>query len=476
MTVAATNLTTGTDSDGGSSSTTSSISPSANALLLLTVVTRTNITANPNTPSITGNGLTWALVNSALFDSTSASRKKVFLFRSMGQGPSAGTVTIDFSGQAQTDTLWSIDEFTGVNRSGNSGSGAIVQSAVAVDESVTTPTLSIALGAFSSANNATFGGMGSDGISPSVSSYGTGFTGLATQTTSNMGVASEFRNDNSTSVGITWNANHMLGGVAVEIAAGGDVTIALTGIAATASPGSIAKTSLFTVPLIGIGATAAAGTLGKSSLIARGISGAAATVAAGSIAPARSFGIAGIAATASPGSIAKTSLFTVPLTGIGATAAAGSVAYSAGSDLTLSLSGNAATAAAGTLGKSSLITIGLSGAAATAVAGNVVPGRSVGISGNAGTASPGTFAKTNLFTVSLVGNAATTSPGNVVDTGDKTVAIIGTAMTAMAGSIAVAGADFWHPVIPGAATWMPQASASGTWTPQASAPGTWTPQ
>ncbi|HKU64436.1 MAG TPA: LamG domain-containing protein [Rhizomicrobium sp.] len=270
---------------------------------------------------------------------------------------------------------------------------------------------------------------------------------------------------------LTWNAEPYIGifdrSIPYRIGAGGgsDVTIALTGISATASPGSIVKTSLFTVPLIGIGASAAAGTLGKSSLITRGISGAAATVAAGSIAPVRSFGITGIAATASPGSIVKTSLFTVPLTGIGATAAAGSVAYSAGSDLSLSITGNSASVAAGTLGKASLIAIGLSGAAAAAAAGSIATVRSVGIIGAAGTVSPGSIAKTNLFTVPLVGNAATALPGNVGATGDKTIVIIGTAMTATAGSIAVAGADFWHPVIPGVATWTPQASASQTWTP-----------
>ena len=176
--------------------------------------------------------------------------------------------------------------------------------------------------------------------------------------------------------------------------------------------------------------------------------------------------LSGSAAAASPGSIAKTSLFTVPLMGSSATAVAGSVAYSAGSDLTLSLSGSAATAAAGTLGKGSLFAIGLSGAAAAAAAGNIAPARSVGITGSAGVVSPGLIAKTDFFTIPLGGNAATASPGNVGATGDKTIVITGTAMTATAGSIAVAGADFWHPIIPGAATWTPQTSAPGTWTPQ----------
>ncbi len=125
MAVAISNLTTGSDSDGGSGSTTASVAPSAYSLILLTVMSRTGITVNPNQPTVTGNGLTWVAIGSTVFDSTSSSRRRVTLFRALGAGPTSGAITIDFGGQAQTDVTWVVDEASGVDTSGTNGSGAI---------------------------------------------------------------------------------------------------------------------------------------------------------------------------------------------------------------------------------------------------------------------------------------------------------------------------------------------------------------
>jgi hypothetical protein len=221
--VTGSNLTVGSDVDGGSTATTASISPGTNKLVLLTVEARTNLTADTNEPTVTGAGLTWVLVNSVLYDTTSASRKRISVFRAMGT-PTPGALTIDYGGQAQTNIVWSISEFSGMKTTGSNGADAIVQSATNKDETVTTGTLTVTLGAFASANNATFGAFAADGASTLTFTPGTGFTTLGATTTlsgaSEIQVADEYKNSNDTSVDGTWSASSMLGGVAVEIADG----------------------------------------------------------------------------------------------------------------------------------------------------------------------------------------------------------------------------------------------------------------
>lgn len=224
------NLTSGGDLDGGSSSSTASIAPTANRLILLTVSSRTGITANPNQPTVTGNGLTWVAINSIVYDTTSSSRRRVTLFRAMGAAPSAGAVAIDFGGQAQTDVGWSVDQSSsGVDISGTNGSGAIVQSATNKDEAGGT-SLTVTLAAFGNSGNATFGAfaIGDFGITPTV---GSGFTMLGQ---SNIGSGNgvdcftEYKSTNDTSVDMDFGVA-LSGGIAIEIKA--VPTIALTGTA-----------------------------------------------------------------------------------------------------------------------------------------------------------------------------------------------------------------------------------------------------
>lgn len=156
MAVSATNLTS-----GGNVLTfvTASITPTANNLILAAIVIETTTSTNPGNPSLSGNGLTWVLVDTAgggsvLYDSTSTSRRKLFIFRAMGSSPSAGAVTIT-PNETSVGVLWVIDQFSGIDTSGTNGSGAIVQSAVNKDETGAATTLTATLGAFGSTNNAT---------------------------------------------------------------------------------------------------------------------------------------------------------------------------------------------------------------------------------------------------------------------------------------------------------------------------------
>lgn len=219
--ITATNLTTGTDTSGGSSSTTASISPSSKRLVLISINSRTNITTDPNQPTVTGAGLTWVAVNSIVYDTTSASRKRITVLRGMADSPSSGALTIDFGGQNQTNVCWTVSQFSGVDTSGTNGSGAIVQSATAKDETLTTGTLTVTLAAFSSLDNSTFGAFASDGASTNAFTAGSGFTTLGTINTNTGGsdieIADEFRRTNDTSVDGTWSITSVLGGVAVEL-------------------------------------------------------------------------------------------------------------------------------------------------------------------------------------------------------------------------------------------------------------------
>lgn len=217
MAVSIANKTTGTDVDGNSTAATASITPGSNNLILLTVSSRTAISTDPNQPTATGNGLTWVVVGSIVWDTTSASRKRITLLRALGASPSAGAVSIDFGAQNQTDVVWSVDEVSGIDTSGTNGSGAIVQFATNKDESVTAPTLTVTLAAFSDVNNATFGGFCSD-VAGTVSSAGSGFA-LSGTAGGNNPLGTEFRADNDTTVDLTFSGNGMMGGIAVEIKA-----------------------------------------------------------------------------------------------------------------------------------------------------------------------------------------------------------------------------------------------------------------
>ena len=208
-------------------------------------------------------------------------------------------------------------------------------------------------------------------------------------------------------------------------AAGGDVTVALSGQAVTASAGTLAPTA--SLALSGQAVTASAGTLTAS----QALSGQAVTASAGTAAPT----------------------LTIALTGQAVTASAGTVTYNASGNITLALSGQAVTASAGTLVPSR--TVAQTGQAVTASAGTVAPGLSktaageqittsagtltlgivVPLSGQAVIASAGavTYNASGATTVALTGSAVTVSAGAVI--GSRTVALTGSAVAATAGTV-----------------------------------------
>lgn len=209
-----TNLTTAGDNVDRNSYSTASISPAADNLILAWVYTIAAST--PNTPTASGNGLTWQQVNTIL--DTSNGLRRITLFRAMGASPSSGAVTFDFAGQTQTGCTWSVIQYDDVNTGGTNGSAAIVQSATA-NPTGSVSSITVTLGAFSSTANATAGGFGYP-LNNGNGTNGSGFTqtGEIFQGSPNQATYSEFRSDNSTTVDMSIGASSVpMCGIAVEI-------------------------------------------------------------------------------------------------------------------------------------------------------------------------------------------------------------------------------------------------------------------
>lgn len=230
MAIAVTNLTSGFDEDGGSGSTTASVTLTANRLSYLTIVQRRGDSVDPVEPTASSTGATWVSVNSIVFDSTSSSRRRVTVLRTMVASDQTGAITITH-GSNVSDAIWILDEFTGIDTGGTNGSGATVQSATNKNEAGAT-SLTVTLAAFGSTNNATYGAFGWDG-STSTGSQGSGFTLVKNQNDSGTDLSSltEFRSDNDTSVDSSYSpAAGLIGGIAIEIkaaaVAGGTVRLA----------------------------------------------------------------------------------------------------------------------------------------------------------------------------------------------------------------------------------------------------------
>lgn len=196
-----------------------------------------------------------------------------------------------------------------------------------------------------------------------------------------------------------------------------------------------------TLALSGVAATGSPGSLGKSTTPA--VTGVAATGAAGSVVEGDAEALTGNAATGSPGSLAQSSA--IPLTGPPATGSPGT-ASPAGS---VALSGAAASGAVGTVIPSGDFAATLSGVAATGSPGTLAPAADVPVSGAAATGSPGTLTATQEMTAALSGVAASSAPGSLAPA-------ISPAATGAAGSTSPGT------LVPSPAQTISGASATGT--------------
>lgn len=231
MAIAVTNIASSSSVSAGSSVATASFTPVANRLYLVSIATRTGITADPNQPTATGNGFTYVVPTngSVVYDNTSSSRRRLTVFRALAASPTAGAITFSFGGQTQTNFVWSIDEVTGMDATGTNGSGAIVQVVNNFDATITNASLTVTLAAFGSASNSTFGVFSNGDGSVGVATAGSGFTkkGEVADSGNTIRLVSEFQTANDTSVDLTFATPAEIGGIGIElkIAAGTNVSV-----------------------------------------------------------------------------------------------------------------------------------------------------------------------------------------------------------------------------------------------------------
>lgn len=115
MAIAFAELTQGSDTTNNPS-TTASITPTNGAIVLAAVIIAQTDGNGLSASSLTisGCGLTWTQITSLIYGSDSG-RRRIFLFKGTGT-PSTGALTITHTtGGTWTETLWSIDEATGVD-------------------------------------------------------------------------------------------------------------------------------------------------------------------------------------------------------------------------------------------------------------------------------------------------------------------------------------------------------------------------
>jgi hypothetical protein len=192
----------------------------------------------------------------------------------------------------------------------------------------------------------------------------------------------------------------------VAYAPAGGTTVALTGVSATGSPGSVAPSASLAVS--GNAATGSPGSVTAAASLA--LSGNAATGSPGSVAATLSAALSGNAATTAVGSVADQ--FSIALSGNAATGAVGTVVYSANTDVTVAASGVAATGSPGTVAPT--ITVALTGNAATTAVGSVVYTLSPALTGNAASTAVGSLAQS--FGINLTGLVGTGAVGTVIPT------------------------------------------------------------
>lgn len=123
---------------------TAAFTPTANRLVLATVFADSDPLNAAIPISVTGNGMTWVLVNSKVqLALVGKSAAIIAVYRAMSAAPANGALTVTF-GAAQNTVLINVTEFSNVDTSGVDGSGAIAQSGTASSNSSANPSLALA--------------------------------------------------------------------------------------------------------------------------------------------------------------------------------------------------------------------------------------------------------------------------------------------------------------------------------------------
>ena len=222
MAVANTALGSGTWAGNGITHTTAgSIAPTSNRLLKLSLeIAYVASQASDPGVTITAFGLTWVLVRGQEHWPNAANWFNwLYTYRSLGPSPSSGTIQID-AGSSMDTIAWSLSEDAGIDTGGTNGSAAVVQSAS--NKAAASDTCTTTLGAFGSANNATYSVSGAGDTSTTARTFtpDTGSAEIHDIGTEYASIGTAFRNDNDTSLVTLASASSSgVAGMALEIKA-----------------------------------------------------------------------------------------------------------------------------------------------------------------------------------------------------------------------------------------------------------------
>lgn len=197
--ITASHLTAGNNEVDASSYTTASITPLANQLVLVAIRTALNTNA---TPTLSGASMTWVQIANIL---SGSGTRRFTVFRGLSTSPTTDVLTIDFAGVTESACSWTVDQFANIDTSGSNGSAAIKQintNSGSDGGSTASTGVSVTLGAFDNIINGTYGAANASTVQNI--NAGTGFTRLVNQSGTGSHLASEWRNDNSTTVNVTW--------------------------------------------------------------------------------------------------------------------------------------------------------------------------------------------------------------------------------------------------------------------------------
>lgn len=187
--------------------TTPSVSPSDNALQVITIFSRDSDTVPPDIPVVAGfNTLITVVVST---------NRRVTKLRRLETTATSGTLDITFATDPQDWIIYQMSEYPNVDIGGSNGASAVLQStsqAVSVTTSCTAT-----LDAFGHANNATIGAIGVTSVK--TQTQGTGFTLISQDDTVIDGhtLAVEWRDDNDTTVDFSWTGNAGATCIAAEL-------------------------------------------------------------------------------------------------------------------------------------------------------------------------------------------------------------------------------------------------------------------
>jgi len=210
-----TNLTSGAGS-AATSFATASVAPTSNRLILVAVHAYISTgSVQPATPTVTGNGITYALVQAQDVDTSGVDRATEWVFRGLAASPTSGAVTISFGAVTMTRCAWSVDQSdSDIDLSSTNGAGAIAQKVGATSAGATSLSVSYSPAMRSdSAGYSAWGHQVQEAKTPRTS--WTELSDVTSVTLANM--ETQFFSGTDTAASASWTTSSRAGGIAIEI-------------------------------------------------------------------------------------------------------------------------------------------------------------------------------------------------------------------------------------------------------------------